>query len=182
MTTTYAFSNMNECSSQITDSINKRIYDRNIPTQILQPYLNVRPVMTKYSIMPIVDPRAPIQTPLEQMPVYNINKVFNPGNATAPWSGYASNVNVESELRNQIYALQKCSQSVYVPNSNSDLYKFSFKADKQGGQQYQPFPTLFSNEKFNTFNPNPENIGDGLFNNCTRQQIRNLPEHYTCEK
>ena len=173
MASTYAFGK-NENTSQITDSINRRIYDRNIPSQILQPYLNVRPVMTKYSIMPIVDPRAPIKTPLEQMPLYNTSKVFNPGNATAPWSGYASNVNVESELRNQIYALQKCSQSVYVPNSNSDLYKFSFKADKQGGQQYQPFPELFTEEKFNSFNPNPENVGDGLFNNCTRQQIKDL--------
>lgn len=173
--TTYSFGK-HECTSQISDSINRRMYDRNVPSQILQPYLDVRPVMTKYSIMPIVDPRAKINIPLEQLPVYNIHKVFNPGNAQAPWSGFAANVNVESELRNQIYALQKCSQAVYVPNSNSDLYKFGFKANKKDGQQNQPFPELFAKEHFAPFNPNPENIGEGLFNNCTRQQIKDLTD------
>jgi hypothetical protein len=145
---------------------------------MLQPYLSVRPVMTKYSIMPIVDPRAPIKTPLVQQPVYNTNEVFNPGNAQAPWSGFATNINTESELRNQIYALQSCSQSVYVPSSNSDLYKFNFKNNSSNVQQ--PFPGLFQNEHFNSFNPNPENIGQGLFQNCTRQQLKELtPDNST---
>ena len=171
MASTYAFGK-NENTSQITDSINRRIYDRNIPSQILQPYLNVRPVMTKYSIMPIVDPRAPIKTPLEQMPVYNTSKVFNPGNATAPWSGYASNVNVESELRNQIYALQKCSQSVYVPSSESDLYHFSMKNNVGQSNITQPFPDLFKTDLYSDFNPNSEQIAKGQFNNHTRQQLK----------
>ena len=40
------------CVSQIHNQTNTRIYDRNIPSQVLQPYLNVRPVMTKYSFLP----------------------------------------------------------------------------------------------------------------------------------
>jgi hypothetical protein len=127
--------------------------------------------MTKYSIMPIVDPRAPINTPLVQQPTYSTNEVFNPGNTQSPWSGFASNINTESELRNQIYALQACSQAVYVPNSNSDLYKFGFKSSNT---VQQPFPQLFQTEHFNSFNPNPENVGQGLFQNCTRQEIRGL--------
>ena len=176
--TTYVFSS-NECSSQITDSINKRIYDRNIPSQILQPYLSVRPVMTKYSLMPIVDPRAPINTPMEQLPVYNTNKVFNPGNTQSPWSGFSSNVNTESVLRNQVFALQKCSQAVYVPNSTSDLYQYSFKPNN-ANNKYQPFPGLFHKEHFSEFNPNPENIGDGIFNNFTRQQLKDLTNTSYC--
>jgi hypothetical protein len=160
-----------ECSSQITNSINERIYDRNIPSHMLQPYLSVRPVMTKYSIMPIVDPRAPIKTHLQQQPIYNTNEVFNPGNAQAPWSGFATNINLESELRNQVFSLQSCTQSVYVPSTESDLYKFQFK---QKNNVQQPFPSLFQKEHFNSFNPNPENIGNGLFQNCTRQQIKDL--------
>jgi hypothetical protein len=165
-------------SSQRVDSTNLRIYERNIPSQILQPYLSVRPVMTKYSIMPIVDPRAPIHVPMEQLPIYNTEKVFNPGNATAPWSGYASNVNVESDLQNRIFALQKCSQSVYVPDSNSDLYNFAFKPNKEINQ---PFPYLFKNEDFSEFNPNTENIAHGLFQNSTRQQLKNVGDQY-CNK
>lgn len=160
-----------ECSSQITNSINNRIYDRNIPSQTLQPYLNVRPVMTKYSTMPIVDPRAPIKTPLIKQPTYNSNNVFNPGTRQAPWSGFATNINTESELRNQIYALQSCSQAVYVPSTDSDLYNFGFKTKSD---TQQPFPGLFQKDYFNSFNPNPENVGQGLFQNYTRQEIRGL--------
>jgi len=161
----------NDCSSVILQKNNSRIYERNIPSQPLQPYLSVRPVMTKYSIMPIVDPRAPIQEPIIQRPTYNTAQVFNPGNNTAPWSGYASNVNVESELRNQIYALQKCSQSVYVPNSNSDMYNFTFTTN---GMPLKNHSELFKTERFNDFNPNCEGVGQGSFNNHTRQQLKNL--------
>jgi hypothetical protein len=164
--------NLNECASNRTDSINTRMSNRNIPSQPLQPYLSVRSVQTKYSIMPIVDPRSPINTVLRQQPVYNISNTFNPGSSMSPWSGYATNVNTESELRNQIYALQSCSQSVYVPSSKSDLYDYSFKPKSVVNQQ--PFPHLFQKDYFKPFNPNPERIGEGIFQNCTRQQLKDV--------
>ena len=61
--------------------------------------------MTKYSYFPIVDPRRKLNTPLQQMPVFNPHTTFNPGNTQSPWSGFASNINIESELRNQILEL-----------------------------------------------------------------------------
>ena len=160
------------CNSKMQEQTNHRIYDRNIPSQMLQPYLDVRPVMTKYSYFPIVDPRKKISVPLVQAPTYNVNTIFNPGNATAPWSGFASNVNTESELRNQIYALQKCSQSVYVPNSNSDLYNYKFKTVKQAN----PHELLFKSDGFSSFNPNPDAsvVGSGIFYNNTRCQVRDM--------
>jgi hypothetical protein len=157
-------------SSHRNNEINTRIYERNIPSQPLQPYLDVRPVMTKYSIMPIVDPRRKIKVPFKQLPDYNTKTVFNPGNTQSPWSGFASNINTESELRNQIYALQACSQSVYVPNSNSDLYKWSF----QPKQTEQTHSLLFEENKFSEFDPNPEKIGFAIFHNSTRAQIKDL--------
>jgi len=160
------------CVSKIHEQTNTRIYDRNIPSQMLQPYLDVRPVMTKYSYFPIVDPRKQLNVPLEQMPIYNVNKVFNPGNDQGPWSGFATNINIESDLRNQIYALQKCSQSVYVPNSNSDLYDYKFKT-----KTYEnPHGLLFQNDNFEQFNPNPspDIVGSGLFNNNTRVQVKDM--------
>ena len=160
------------CNSQINRETNERIYNRNIPSQMLQPYLDVRPVMTKYSYFPIVDPRKQLTVPLEQMPTYNVHKVFNPGNTTSPWSGFASNINKESELRNQIYALQKCSQSVYVPSSNSDLYDYKFKTKTQ----HNPHDLLFKQEHFSEFNPNPQQnlVGSGMFMNATRFQVRDM--------
>lgn len=169
----------NSSCSERANIMNIRQYNRNVPSQLLQPYLDARPVSTKYSIMPIVDPRKPINVPLEQMPVYNPEIVFNPGNDTAPWSGYASNVNIESMLHNQIYALQKCSQSVYVPSSKSDLYNVQWRSESV----IQPFPDLFKNGQFNDFNPNPNpnKIGFGLFNNATRQQIKDLTKETVCK-
>jgi hypothetical protein len=165
-----------ETSSQKQKTINNRIYSRNIPSQPLQPYLDARPVMTKYSIMPIVDPRQQINTPLVQTSTYNPNYVFNPGNDLGPWAGFANNVNVETELRSQIYALQKCSQSVYIPNSNSNLYNVQWNNNNLDNSTNQPFPHLFNDTHFSPFNPNPEpnRIGYALFNNATRQQLKDL--------
>jgi hypothetical protein len=160
------------CNSKMQEQTNKRIYDRNIPSQMLQPYLDVRPVMTKYSYLPIVDPRKQTNVKLNQMPSYNVHSTFNPGNTQSPWSGFASNVNTESVLRNQIYALQKCSQAVYVPNSNSDLYNYAFKTKTQPN----PHDLLFTENRFLSFNPNPNDktIGYNMFMNSTRTQVKDL--------
>ena len=154
-----------ETSAQIITDTNNRIYDRNVPFAMLQPYINVRPVSTKYSIMPIIDPRKMLNVKMPIMPTYNPERTFNPGNDSGPWSGFASGINVESELRNQIYALQKCSQSVYVPNSTSDLYQYQFQPKTVVNQ---PFPDLFSEQTFCPFNPNEGNIQEAVFHNPTR--------------
>jgi hypothetical protein len=171
------YSKSKVCNSSIQEETNKRIYDRNIPSQVLQPYLDVRPAMTKYAYFPIVEPRKELNVQLQISPTFNSNKVFNPGNTKSPWSGFVSNVNLESELRNQIYALQSCSQSVYVPNSNSDLYNYNF-TPKQTSQTH---PLLFQKEHFSEFNPNPDEktVGTGIFMNSTRTQVRDTTKQ-TC--
>jgi hypothetical protein len=165
------------CNSQIHEETNRRIYDRNIPSQILQPYIDVRPVLTKYSYFPIVDPRRKINIPIEQTPRYNVHTVFNPGNTQSPWSGFASNINKESELRNQVFALQKSSQSVFVPNSNSDLYTYNFQTKTKEDPHY----LLNQNVHFSSFNPNPDPavVGISAFMNSTRTQIKDLTKQ-TC--
>jgi len=165
--------------SEIRRQTNERIYDRNLPSQILQPYIDVRPVMTKYSYFPIVDPRKPINVPFHQLPVYNVNTVFNPGNTQSPWSGFASNINTESELRNQIYSLQKCSQAVYVPSSKSDLYENNINSSNHG--LHNPHQLLFQEQSFTNFNPNPSPsiCGVSVFYNNTRCQVRDMTKQ-TC--
>jgi hypothetical protein len=168
-----------------------RTFERNISSQPLQPYLDSRPASTKYSLLPIVDPRKEINVPLIQRATYDTTQIFNPGNNTAPWSGYATNVNNESLLRNQVYALQKCSQSVYIPSSKSDLY--IHKTTNMYPVE-QPFKNLFKEETFSKTTPetlpqiiqstqqqqqtnkksNSSNIGYALFNNSTRCQLKDL--------
>jgi hypothetical protein len=165
--------------SQRQEIVSLRSYERNIPSNLLQPYLDARPVMTKYSILPIVDPRKQIDTPLIQQATYTPEKIYNPGNDKGPWSGYASNINHESELRNQIFALQNCSQAVYIPSSKSNLYQVNWQ---NANKIQQPFPILFQNEQFCPINPNPNpnHIGYALFNNATRQQTKNLTKETKC--
>ena len=171
---------IDQSSSQRQQTVYLRSYERNIPSQPLQPYLDARPVMTKYSLLPIVDARKPIETPLIQQSTYTPEKVYNPGNDYGPWSGYASNINHESDLRNQIFALQSCAQSAYIPSSKSSLYEVKWQ---NSNKQQQPFPTLFKNEQFSPVNPNSnqDKIGFALFNNATRQQTKDLTKETKCK-
>ena len=157
-------------ASKMREVTSERIYERNIPSAPLQPYLNSRPVSTKYSFFPIIEPKKPIQTPLQVQPIYNIKHTFNPGNATAPYSGYADKVNVESQLRNQVYALQRSNQAVYVPSSHSDLYNEPSIHDNRN--QQQPFPRLFEVPTFQSFDPTPQKMAhQTLFHSSTRVGI-----------
>ena len=170
----YDFDNL-PCSAR-QDIMNTRTYVRNIPSQPLQPYLEARPVLTKYSIMPIVDPRREIKTPLVQQATYNPSQIFNPG--FGPWSGYASNINHESDLRGQLFALQECSQATYVPSSKSSLYNVHWNSRPVE----QPFPGLFKKETFGPtdLNADPKVVGAAIFNNATRQQLKDLTKPTKC--
>ena len=159
------------CNNERTDEINDRIYIRNIPSNALQPRYSQIPVSTKYSTMPILDQRMKPNVPLMKYPIYNTEKVFNPGNATAPWTGFANNVNIESNLRNQFFAKQRCEQAYYVPSSKSDLYNTYVHS----GKDIQNHPLLFEREVFEPFNPNTYNLGNTYFsNNNTREQSFNI--------
>lgn len=152
--------------------INERISSRNIPSTPLQPAYNVRPLSSKYATLPILETRP---VPTVQIPPYqhfSTETVFNPGNAKAPWRGWAERVNLESSLRNQFFALQRNDRAVYVPNSNSDLYQVLVDAREVN----QPNPYLFDNgaTDFSPMNPNPNNLGKLTFDNSTRFQLRTL--------
>lgn len=166
---------VDESASQKQQTMSLRTYMRNIPSQPLQPYLDARPVTTKYTVLPIIDTRQPVKTPLIQQATYTPERIYNPGNYSGPWSGFASNVNHESELRNQIYPLQSCSQAVYVPSSKSNLYQVKWENNYK---QIQPFSELFKNETFSPSNPNchPDKVGSAMFNNATRQQIKEIKD------
>lgn len=160
------------CGNDRLNELNNRISERNIPSEPLQPQLSMRAVPTKYTTMPILDQRANPNTQLNQYTTFNTMTTFNPG-TSAPWSGYATNINTESLLHNQFFALQKCDQSEYIPSSTSDLYNAFSSGSEQSVEQ--PYPNLFVPPVIYTkFNPNTCNIGNNLFDNFTRQQIKNL--------
>jgi len=158
------------CQLERTEELSYRMFNSNFRSSPIEPHLGTRPVLSKYAIMPILDQRKEATVPIANYPVYNPAQVFNPGSAVAPWSGYATAVNVESTLRNQFFALQKCEQSEYVPSSKSDLY--NVRIDSR--QIPQTHPLLFMSEKFAPVNPDCFNLANRVFNNSTRTEIKNI--------
>jgi len=156
------------CNNDRDAELNRRLMERNIPSAPLQPQFSHRPVSTKYSLLPVLDRRAPAKVPLDKCANFTVDTVFNPGNTQSPWQGFSTKIDTESCLRNQFFALQKCEQSNWVPSSNSDLYK----VEAVGRQEQQRFPLLFKEEKFSPFNPNTCNLGKDLFNNSVRVQLK----------
>jgi len=158
------------CASDRSRIMNDRAYSRLVPSKPLQPYLSVAPVQTKYTVLPIVNHRSLPKEQLTQRPIYNISDTFNPGSDVSPWSGFASEINTESDLRNQIYALQKCSQAVYVPKSTSDLYTVR-NSHPTAQPQPQPFPGLFTEYVAPSNIASKQSKGPQLFNNSTRTML-----------
>jgi hypothetical protein len=157
--------------SQRTEELNDRISHRNMPSSQLQPQFDIRPLSSKYAKMPIVDRHVNHSVPIHVIPTYDIETTFNPGTAQAPWSGFANNINNESRLRNQFYALQRgAGQSCYIPSQTSSLYKTHIP----NTPSQQPFPGLFQKNRFEDFNPCPQGLGVSFFENCTRYQIKDL--------
>jgi hypothetical protein len=78
-------------------------------------------------------------------------------------------VEQESSLRNQYFAFQKCSQAVYVPNSDSDLYKAPVFLKRNDNILMDKTPFLFQEETY--LSPNSsmgEKKDTSLFLNNTR--------------
>ena len=163
----------NPTASEINNETNERISDRNVPSSMLQPYFSLRATPTKYTKM--MDSISPVSNnvPLQNVPIYSASQTFYPTNTNAPWSGFAKNVDVESDMRNQFYALQSCPQATYVPASGSDLYTLQSFTHKPT-PNVQSHPMLFSQPEFNTFNPNIGNTSNEKFNNHPRQDMKNI--------
>lgn len=156
------------------DELNNRMVSRQFPDRALQPNFDFRPESTKYALFPIMD-KKPTYNKIEQTNMEYMQKTnFNPGTKNAPPSGYFSNIDTETILRNQTIALQHgANQGVYVPTSESELYKVHVNTtDKRP----QPHTQLFNVPQFsNSLHPNLQdtNIGKETFYNHTRTQLRN---------
>ena len=136
------------------NQINTKLYDRNVPSHNLQPYLDVRPIATKYVVLPTGDQRQTSQ--LIQQPTYFTGSTFNPGDA-APWSGY--NVNLETDMR----------LKGFTPDSKSDLFNY-VRRSKPNSIAAVPHPLLFREERFSGQIKSVDKDSK-LFNNSTRERV-----------
>lgn len=153
------------------DHLNSRLFDRYFPDAPLQPNFDPRPISTKYAYLPVIDrrkdPNVPIQKYLDHSPE---GGNFYCGTDKAPVDGFFKNVDTESTLRHQFFALQRdAGQSVYIPSTESDLYKTT----AVGRQETQTHPDLFAKESYRSpYMDHLSHIGSSTFYNHTRDQMR----------
>jgi hypothetical protein len=156
-----------------TDELNQRISERNTSNIPLAPHYDPRPVNTKHMIFPVLESRKTVTEPKLDYPHFQKHTHFHAGNRKGPTDGYANMVEHENLLRNQYFSLQHgASQGVYVPSSDSSLYKTTVVSRPS----IQPHPDLFKKQQFsNAVHPNLENtsLGNKQFYNHTRTQLRN---------
>jgi hypothetical protein len=153
--------------------MNNEIANRFVPSGGITMNFSFRPVNTKYTFMPTVAPIAPSTEPIQNYGNYDASSSFFPATRKLHFCGFASNVDRESTLRNQFFAIQKADQRAYVPSSTSDLYenKINFITNNENLDGH----LLFREQQFQDFNPNNfPTIGNELFYNATRVQLKNI--------
>ena len=150
------------------DTINDAIYQRNVADIPLRPNMDARSVPTRNTLYPVFDQRTAFRRHYLD---HSVDTNFAPLQTKGPPSGFQ--VNQESQLRNQYFALQHgAAQGVYVPSSASDLYRVQVPSHSHPDPQ--PFQNLFSVPRMTTAPPPMEGrIGQEIFNNNTKTQLRN---------
>jgi len=157
-------------SSQLNQEINNKIYQRFVPSHSLPPNLSVYPVPTKYVKLGVTDNQPEQNTRQSNCVNYQSNTMFCPTLKNGNYNGYSSNIHLESELRNQFVALQKCDAAEYIPNYKSNLYTYSTPSNKK---DTQPFEYLFNTAIYMPFEPIlTQQQNNSLFCNHTRQQLK----------
>ena len=166
-----------------TDDLNTRLRSRQFPDFPLEPQYDFRPTSTKYQIIqgaskPVVPN---VSTPKPVFMEHNVAMNFNPGTRNGPWKTYATNIDTETVLRNyslgvdpiQRMPIKTAIHNMYVPNSNSDLYKDGTTVVYRPSEQ--PYELLFSKPTFegapSRWNSQSK-IGADRFNNSTRTQLK----------
>lgn len=148
------------------DELNTRIHSRQFPDKPLAPNFDSRPVSTKNSRFAILDSRMetePIQSHLD----HSVEQNFNPSTYRGPPNTFLQNIDTESYLKNQTVALQHgAEQGVYVPSSQSDLYKVQI-VSRPGAN---PHPDLFA--PFSSGASRQASATPTTFHNHTRFQLR----------
>ena len=154
------------------DEINQRTVERQFADKPMKPCLDLRSLPTKYAIFPLIDRRTPSKEPVNKYLDHSASN-FCPNISKGPADGFMRNVETETALRNQYFALQRgADQHIYVPSTTSDLYGFA----AVGRQEEQPHLTIATQYKFEgRIHPNLASgkIGQDRFNNNTRTQLRN---------
>jgi hypothetical protein len=162
-------------SANNLNTINYKILERTMQFENIEALISPRPqstlcTMPLQNIIPHESCKAII---LNYENNYNFNSTTNSNantcNINGKWCRYVNNIDTESILKNQVYALQHAPHTKYVPDSCSDLYKSNtIKTYNQKAKQ-----STHSNlsNQINPINPGPP--FSVVFNQDTRQILKN---------
>ena len=155
------------------DELNLRLSNRFFPDYIIPQSITPRPIETRQTILgKSIDPRNSYPlTDIIKYPEINssISKNFISGDKGEP-NWFLANIDTETILKNQCFALQKgdgSPQANYIPSNNSELYKPTLPHNSN--IVIQPYPYLFKNMQFNENKRKPINI----YNDPRNQYIIN---------
>ena len=155
------------CNVEYDNELNQRLNTRYFPSQTLKPNFDPRPVQTKYTLFQTLEEQPNANVSLNKYNNYTTKDVFYPGNSKAPVDFALDNVDVESLLRNQYFALQKNDRAYYIPNVDSILYEHhSHLADKPKKEEFKKVNFKVNVDKCN--------LAPNNFNNSTRYNLKNL--------
>ena len=159
------------------EDLNARILDRCFPDMDLQPNFDPRPISTKYTMLSVVDSYKRPTERLKPYMDYHTEVFFSPATTKAPVSGFLKKVDLESNLRNQNYRLEKYDLgNKYAPNPESDMYKVTVPQQKGDNLALKEHPLLFTpfalESSTDEFTAENITVGQSKFHNCTRTQLR----------
>lgn len=160
------------CANNTVNQINERILARTMASGNIDVLISPRPVQTLYT-MPLENVVPPSNDCNSRIMKYDTHpeEYFLPCTSKGAWSRYSNNINTESILRNQVYALQNAPQAQYVPSSKSDLYNSDMPIANNINSKNEPHAALDAEGQFQ-FLPPPVDLGNRLFNNDTRQLLK----------
>lgn len=146
--------------------INRKSYAHQIIQQPIEYKFDPRPQETRHVKFPAL-----VNKSAFNMVSPNTQLAYVPNAQQGTFVGFSSNIDDETILRNQTFALQKSDKAAYIPDSNSDLYVESVQ-NRNGNpeshqllwENYAPLPSMrhVSNQ-----------IGNDTFYNHTREQRNN---------
>lgn len=151
------------CNFDRQNEINERILERNSPMCNIKNTIDIRPKSTKYALPIIEDNNLSNCFDLNEIKMQNENM----------FKKYSSNINLESELKNQHRSLNNNPKNDYIPSSNSTLYSSSIINSNNNNSELL-YPYLFDENivKENDNEIRNYNFINKLFNTDTRQELK----------
>jgi hypothetical protein len=172
------YTHFNNLEEQV--EMNHRIYTHTLPSltdvarhNAMEPAYSMRATTTRQTLL---QPTVQTKFPLVPRHVYksyaqaSVPAVV--GMTGGPYSGYSTQVDTETVLRNQVMPLRRSDDKVYIPSTHSDLYQTNqaVESNRRAEVQTRQFSGLFTEPTFRKHNPNVLGGGGDVFANHTRQQ------------